>query len=704
MRQTKILPAAVAGLLLLALALASEAPTRNPGSATSPVRLGGGGRAVTVSTPTYRLRLGGRSALLQVWLRGDSFTVPALALLGRSRLPRHLHFRARAQGRTVVLQTYRQDGQLLEQTRIRPEARFFTVQFSGRIGPHRQAPAIFFSDGNRGLPAQLLRYGFAPNPLGRPYASSLLTQLGSLPPFHTAPFAPPPLDVELRTATGWIGIGLAQVPDATRLDLTTSGGVAVNYPLALLARLPDRGPGGFVKSPAGSRGRSAWLRLPAFVITLAGNVLAGLTRYHAALGQLGLAPLARPRDGRPRWWSWPLVDTWGQQRVSGAADSSRRYTASWVRHFASAVRRRFGVRHFTLVVDAQWQRHLGGATPSARFGGVVGMHRLIRQLHQMGLRVVLWWPLWVRQRDGQRVRVDPTTTGFPTATRTAMRLLLGRGRHQLGADGLKLDWGYLVPDPGHSHFSRPALGVGSAALLRYMTILSQGAWKADPGALVDASAVAPQFGGTEDEIRLYDARRASTWDWRATLVSAVDPGFPIDGDGWRLDATQAVRHIVSSAVYGVPALYYSTRWSGGEPIPNRLARELGAVLRAATLRGPGDAVPRRDGGWAFYRRGRLAAETLDGDRGLAVFQPRRGQSEQVTLVSVGPEWLRVSLPPGTILGRVRPPRGGAASTTGDGPSLVIRLEPGVTYRAFLRLLPRTVARDQHPSAAAAAAF
>ncbi|MGH7608417.1 MAG: hypothetical protein ACREOD_00510 [Candidatus Dormibacteria bacterium] len=676
--------ATLAALALVAVAVLTDSRAAARPLGPVPVRLGAGGRDLTVATRTYHLEVDSRSALVRVTLAGDSFVLPALALLGRHRLPPGVHFHSWARQNRLVVSSYRANGSLLEQAVIRPRPRFFTVQFSGSLGDHPSAPATFFSDGSRGLPGALLRYGFAPNPLGRSYASQLLTLVGKLPPFHTAPFAPPPLQLQLRAATGWIGIGLVQVPDATRLGLTPSNGVAVNYPLRLLARVPDRSAGGWVPAPrAARRGREAWLKLPSFVITPAPDVVQGLRAYHSALASLGQAPVARPPGRRPSWWSWPLVDTWGQQNVSGAAGSSPVYTSAWVRHFASTWGHRFGLRHFTVVIDAQWQRHLGEVTPSPRFGGMAGMHRLIASLHQQGLRVLLWWPLWIQQNaERDRLRVDPTALSFGASTGRAMRTALGHGRRQLGADGLKVDWGYLVPDPGASDFARPQLGVGSAALLRYMRVLSSAAWHADPGALVDASAVAPQFGGTEDEIRLYDARRAVTWDWRAAIVSAVDPGFPIDGDGWRLDGAQAVPHIISSAVYGVPAVYYATRWSGGEAISAGLARELGAVLRASLGRGQGQPVALADGGWEYFAGGRLSAETLGDDQGLAVFHFGRGQAGIASVVSAGPRQLRLPLPAGVALGPFRSPRGGS-STRRRGAQLLLQLTPGVIYRATI---------------------
>ncbi|HUY97632.1 MAG TPA: hypothetical protein VMW47_08460 [Verrucomicrobiae bacterium] len=645
-----------------------------------------GERGVGVGERGYSLRLRSGSDRLQLLGPGGITlrTLALAALIGRRALPEGTRFIATTWGAQLTVTAVGPGGLVLEAVIVRAWPSFFTVRFLARLGPDRALLARFFTPEDPGMPAPRVLGIFTPN--GRatthPQLPSIL--LGIRPPAVSAPFAPPPFDLELPTRRRWVGLGLVQVPDATQLALQPDGSLGVNYPLGLLAGFPDAGAGGRVPAPSQGRrsGTGRWLRFPAFVVTTATGALAGLAAYHSALVRLGAAPVAAPPGTRPRWWTWPIADTWGQQRATGAAWGSPSFTAAWVRSFVASWRRQVGIRHFTVVIDSRWQAAFDSPVPSRRFGGVAGMRRLIAQLHAEGVRVLLWWPLWARGQGSTRprLRVDPTSLGFPTAISRAMRVLVGTGPRSLGADGIKLDWGYHVPQQPVGRFARPRLGVGAAALLRYMTQLSQSVWRADPHALVDASAVAPQFGGTEDAIRLYDAGSNQTWNQRALIVSQVDPSILIDGDGWRLPPSQAVVHVVSSSVYGIPTLYFATRWAGGSALGRPLARSLGAVMRLAAQRGQGRAVALAAGGFGYVVRGRLTARTLARGRGLEVIRYgacKRGWRAQI--VSLAQGWLRVPLPPSSGRLSVLGPRGAPATWRIVGRQLRVRVRSGDRY-------------------------
>ncbi len=581
------------------------------------------GAPLTLATATYRLAVSRRTALVSVASAAGSYSFPLTALVGREGLPARAHFLVTTDGPSLSLYVLTAADQLLEKTVLRSHPSFFTVAFTAQLGPDAFAAPAFFTDGVHALPPSAVHRAFSPDPVTLSLSPSPTTYLGVHPPYHTAPFAPPPFDLQFRVGRGWAGVGLVQVPDATALTITPRAAVTVNYALRRLATFRDTGAGGVVPAPAGVPGhpaRGPWLGFPTFVFTSAPDPASGLSQYHLALSSMGEAPTAAPPGKRPSWWSWPMVDTWGQQLLSGASRTSPRFTSAWVLNFVSAWRQQFHVKHFTLVIDAQWQARLGQPVPSSRFGGWGGMRALIQELHAQGVKVMLWWKLWVDQAaNGSLLRYDPTQAGFGSTLRSQVAALVGSGPQSLGADGLKLDWGFLVPPPSAERLAHPRLGMGAALLLRYMSQLSRAAWKANPAALIDASAVAPQFGGTEDTLRLYDAHRASTWSYRAAIVSAVDPSAAIDGDGWELISSQAVPHIVSSAVFGIPSIYYVGQWAGRTRIAPKLARALGLLISTAQGRGQGAAVQLAGGGWEYLVNNRVSAQTLAGDRALVVY-------------------------------------------------------------------------------------
>ena len=637
-------------------------------------------RALRLSTPQYQLALEPRTGILTVTSAAGSFAFPLTALVGRTQLPAGARFLPTTDGANLDLYVLSRGGQLLERALLRSHRGFFTVTFSSQLGPDGFAVPAFFSNGRQALPPSAFLHAFSPDPVSQSLSPFPTTYLGVHRPYHTAPFAPPPLDLQFRLRHGWAGVGLVQIPDATALSIDSRSAITVNYPLRLLARFPDTGAGGTVAPPRGGPGKplaGSWLEFPSFVFTAAPDQYSGLYQYHLALSALGMAPTAAPPGRRPSWWSWPMVDTWGQQLLTGAARDSPKYTAAWVLNFASQWRQQFHVRHFTLVIDAQWQARLGDPTPSSRFGGFSGMKALIARLHSEGIRVMLWWKLWTDQLpDGKVASYDPTQPGFTTLLSSQVDQMVGPGPNSLGADGLKLDWAFLVPPPSAEQLARPQLGLGAAVLLRYMRILSSAAWHADPTSLIDASAVAPQFGGTEDTLRLYDAHLASTWSYRAAIVSAVDPNSAIDGDGWALLSSQAIPHIVASSVFGIPSIYYVGRWAKGTRFAPGLARDLGMVIQAAQARGQGRAVPTGTG-WEYVVAGRVSARTLANDRAIVVYHySDSGRCIGATVVSAVEATLEV--PGCSGLTAV------TAAATGARPVRLgrsgLQAEPGVPYR------------------------
>ncbi len=692
-------------LLLLASALAlfgAALPTwpvalagSASGTAWQPQRLASGGVGYLISEPGYSLSLApnGPWLTLSNGVGTGTIRMPLAALIGRPSLPARAKWSAAASGSRLTVSAKDGSGHDLLQALVTVRAGYFTVHFTCELGTAAGLEPAFFAVGQKGLDMSRVTSGFTPDPVFRSPTLTPTVRLGPIAVApYTAPFAPPPFDVELESQAGWVGVGLQQVPNATQLSISKTGRVQVNYQLGILSRIRDIGAGGTVAAPQRQSGSGAfgrWLSFPTFVITLADSSRNGLVAYHDALSAMGAAATAAPPGHRPSWLAWPLVDTWGQQLVTGAARREDEFTAAWVRQYVAVWRAKFHLQHFTVIIDAQWQATLGGATPSARFGGVAGMRTLVNELHAQGIKVLLWWPLWVTPKGSvSQMKVDPTSTGFAATLKTQMQVLLGSGPQDLHVDGLKLDWGSLMP--AASTFSRPQLGVGAAALLRYMRSIAQDAWGVQPAAVIDASAMAPQFVRYEDLVRLYDANTAEAWSDRASTVSAVDPLTLMDGDGWRLTGAQAIPHIVGSAVFGTPALYYATRWGGGAPISTAEAAALGALIAVTQGRGQGTATPLNSDpltgdDWAYTVGGRLAAQTLDGARAAVVYHYsgscRSPSSAEVVSVNAGR--LVVPLPGGATLLGVSPDIG-ATTVSSPSPGVALSLGSGVAYTLELQ--------------------
>ena len=189
---------------------------------------------------------------------------------------------------------------------IAPQGLFLT--FDGQLDPTSVAPLLFFTDGDGGgMTLPVSPSGFVS--VGNMAPASGLPDLEVAAP---SPLAPPPLDLQLHLAAGWVGAGLVTLPDATSVAFVRGGAVMLNMPQA--AGCPQQAPA--LTLPSGAL--APLCTLATFVVTVAANPWQGLARYGAAVAvATGVQPAAPP-GAQPAWWHWPLVDTWGQQVVDRA--------------------------------------------------------------------------------------------------------------------------------------------------------------------------------------------------------------------------------------------------------------------------------------------------------------------------------------------------------------------------------------------------
>lgn len=461
-----------------------------------------------------------------------------------------------------------------------------------------------------------------------PFVSGFVAQINGQPAMA---FGPPPLDVGLHFAAGWLGIGLVEIPDATEMRVTPDGGVSINYPVSTLAKIPDTGAGGSF---------SGLVRFPELELTVGSTPFAALASYSRLLARLDGS--AGRSSHTPAWWRRPLVDTFGQQNLDGVTNwvNPSGYTAAYVQRFARRYRQRFGIRRATLVIDATWQknpgplRDIGDPEPGPLFGGYAGMRRLIDSLHRSGFKVLLWWQTWRALpgsyadqlgilQGGCRTNpcppgsdpygtIDPTNPNFPVYVRSVTQRLLGSGPGDLNADGLKMDYVYLEP---YLTWHDPSLGTGLAASHLYFATFQQAARLVKPSAFLTAAIAAPQFADAVDAIRLDDAAfgadsSEAKWQARARVAAAAQPGTLIDSDGWATDGGAALEHFLTAAVYGVPELDDLSAWPNG-PLDTAEARLIGQIQTlAATRPAGGSPVYAAPDHWLSLRAGRVVAETL----------------------------------------------------------------------------------------------
>jgi hypothetical protein len=258
--------------------------------------------------------------------------------------------------------------------------------------------------------------------------------------------------------------------------------------------------------------------------------------------------------------------------------------------------------------------------------------------------------------------LDPGATGFDASLAATVTRLVGTGPGDLGADGLKLDWAYLIP----TGLGDPDTTGGAAGLYHYLDVIHSTAGRVNPGAIVEASAASPQFERVTDSIRLYDAWNEQSWDRRAAIVAAADPGQLIDGDGWETTPADAVDHALASTVYGVPALYFDGHWADGSAVDPGTARLIGALMGLASQKRDGVAS-RTATGWIWQGRDGSTVTALDENTLVVVWHPGRcGGSGTAVATVPGTYSIPLALAPGATVSLASRPRWASVSRQAGG--------------------------------------
>lgn len=230
-----------------------------------------------------------------------------------------------------------------------------------------------------------------------------------------------------------------------------------------------------------------------------------------------------------------------------------------------------GITPGTIVIDDRWQAEYGTAEPDlAHWPDLAGW---IRQRHDEGRKVLLWWKAWdpqgipadecVVDASGRPVAVDPANPAYLARLEAIVTRLVAAGG--LDADGFKIDFTQRAPS-GRTLAARPGVW-GIAALHAMLETIYRAAKAAKPDALVITHAIHPSFGSVSDMVRLNDVLEedvdgllvpvVNQVRMRAGIASAVLPQHLIDTDQWPMPNRQEwLAYVGEQPHLGVPALYY----------------------------------------------------------------------------------------------------------------------------------------------------
>lgn len=304
----------------------------------------------------------------------------------------------------------------------------------------------------------------------------------------------------------------------------------------------------------------------------ADDPFSAIAEYGSALRAQGLVPAIGRRE-QP-WWREPMFCGWGAQNALAgpAGGAPAQCTQANYDSFLTALADR-GIVPGTIVVDDKWAEHYASCHPDpAKWPDLAGW---IRDRHDAGQRVLLWWKAWdtdgapedacIRLPDGTPVAIDPGSPAGERIVREAVHTMLSPDC--LDADGLKIDFTAATPSGVSLQSAGPRWG--AALLHRLLSLAHTTARRVRPDALIITHTPNPAFADVADMIRLNDVMMldavnpdvdvVSHMTYRAAVVRAAMPGMPIDTDGWCMPDRESWRaYVPVQPSLGVPALYYAT--------------------------------------------------------------------------------------------------------------------------------------------------
>ncbi|MDZ7341710.1 MAG: hypothetical protein ONB27_10180, partial [candidate division KSB1 bacterium] len=516
----------------------------------------------------------------------------------------------------VIYLTMSRNGQIMQQTKVSCHDDAIEIQLNSTIPSVATQGVFLLRRAQQGFDTSQWEQYFSPEPDDY---------------FHVPPmvdvridrdqqwaFAPAPLNLSFKTPAGWFSVGLAELPDASIFAFKDN---------ALWLDVPWR-----KLSPPSEE----LYPFPALVFTFNQSPWQAVADFAQCLRQ---EPRRNDRQSRrspePAWWRQPLVSTWGEQTIQELAYNHSRFNTEWVRDYVQQQKASLQCSTFTLIIDDNWSRAYGDPHPANRFRE---LRALIDSCHDQGLKVILFWKAWKVEAnsiatnfnvlDGEYV--DATHARFESYVDSCCQILFGNGPEALNADGLKLDYLFLVRDPAAAKYADPAKGMGFREVFRYLETFYRLAKKYNPEALIISTAIDPRFREIQDMVRVHeDWDHKTTREKRARIITQALPGMLINGDAADMSAKIIDYHYITSAIYGVPCIQYLSRLRDGE-LTDATRLMLVQLLRLYQQSPTSGQLTFVDyGHWQIRnKKNELLMESLPGGKGILVFQDK----ERATLL------------------------------------------------------------------------
>ncbi len=422
-------------------------------------------------------------------------------------------------------------------------------------------------------------------------------------------FAPAPLNLSFKTPAGWFSIGLAELPDASIFAFRQES-------LWL----------DFVWKKNYRQANQMYWFTP-LIFTFNDSPWQAVSDYSAqVLTKFMQQNINTENATRPSWWTNPLVATWGEQTVQQMTADHSGFNSHWIRWYVQAQETALDDTSFTLIIDDKWSRAAGDPHPADRFRE---LRALIDWCHDRGHKVILFWKAWKVEAssiaigmsviDGEYV--DSTHPMFESYVDSCSQILFSNEPEGLNADGLKIDYLFLVRDPATANYFDAAKGMGFKEVRNYLEMFRQKARSYKADALIMGSAIDPHFSDVQDMVRIHD-------DWdnktrrekRARIITQAMPGMLINGDAADLSQHIANYHYITSSIYGIPNFQYLTRFQDGGMTPE-IQSQMKHILKLYHEKPCGRINFVDYGNWQIRdKNNEVMAESIPNGKGIIIYQ------------------------------------------------------------------------------------
>lgn len=317
------------------------------------------------------------------------------------------------------------------------------------------------------------------------------------------------------------------------------------------------------------------------------------------------------------WWNRPVL-TPSSDFLDVLNDKTFDYKT--LLSYIEYIEKKTGVGDFNIIIDGYWFQKVGlyKETNKRIFKETHILKKFIDTLHKKNHKVILWMSQFRNDnyemqnvyKINENALFDYTKEEDRNYIEEILYYILGDEEKCLNADGIKLDYGFLLSNNLPYEYYNPNWGVGDQYRSKVNEFIYRCARNLKSDVYISDITAEPSV--ALDIIRLNDdwGESISSWVERGRKASTVKHAI-IDTDGYLMFQDKFRRYSMLAPIMGVPNFYCIKNFFGGEPIGEDdykiLSSSWNVYLNAPVM--PSMEIhidPEANEYWRKYTRGMLA--------------------------------------------------------------------------------------------------